>query len=59
MSKTVPDSPWAASLAETVAQALHFNYLCDCKQGEQHVTTASDLLDARTAIRVIKEANGE
>ena len=42
-------------LTEEVAQALHANYLCSCKEGK-HVTTASDLLDARTAIKIIKEA---
>lgn len=40
-------------LVETVAQALHANYLCSCAPGN-HKTSASDLLDARTAIRVIK-----
>ena len=41
-------------LVEEVAQALHANYLCECKEGK-HVTSASDLLDARTAVKVIRE----
>lgn len=40
-------------LVEEVAQALHANYLCKCKEGN-HIVSRSDLLDARTAIKIIE-----